>query len=246
MSLELLTSQGRRKHLVPDSLTHSAGTITAIFGTKVYQTVISGLAANVRYQLYLIPNGTMIFSVNENSVGPAGQSSWLLVGAFYANAATVAAFGSFVNISGSPETETEITEPGVNQLTGFFAGFSAFTQSFYNWSRNGRHLFVTWRLDSVTGNGVSGRIPLPRTITSDNIGSGNVGTYAGQNGAANAGGGSMIGLGSSDVGFGGQNLSGSAISLQIGTVIVGTAPTTLVGSFRVHINQWSNIPLKDL
>lgn len=215
------------------------------------QVAIPSLTANVLYLVYAVltaPNTpALVISTNLNSVGPAGYTSWDLVGAFYANAATTAGFGSFVNITGAPETQNEISENGVSQLSAFWAGFSAFTVTRYAWSRIGRHLFVNWRLDSVTGNGISGRVPIPRGgIITEDVGSGVIGTYAGQNGSANASGGSMIGLGSTDVGFAGPNLTGAAISLQIGTAIVGTAPTTLTGQFQTRVPQWSNIPLKDL
>lgn len=107
MSLNLISQLGIRKHLVPDSLTHSSGIITAIFGSKVYQTILSGLTANTRYQLYLIPNGTMVFSANENSVGPSGQTSWLLVGSFYSNGVGSVGFGAFIkDVASNPESET--------------------------------------------------------------------------------------------------------------------------------------------
>lgn len=121
MSLELLTSVGKRKHLIPDSLTHNAGTITAVFGTKVYTTVLSGLAANTRYQLYLIPNGTMVFSINENSVGPSGQTSWFLVGSFYATGNVTPVWGTFVNIEGSPNSRPWFG--GLTQLSQSGGGF---------------------------------------------------------------------------------------------------------------------------
>lgn len=101
MSLALLQrgqSQTKKPWMVPDSLTHNAGTIAAVFGSTIYSVILSGLVANTRYQLYIVPGGTLVFSVNEHSVGPAGYTSWILVGSFYTN--YTPAFGAFENISG--------------------------------------------------------------------------------------------------------------------------------------------------
>ena len=144
MSLSLITQSGTRKHLVPDSLTHSAGTITAIFGSKVYQAILSGLVAHTRYQLYLIPNGTMVFSTNENSVGPTGQSSWILVGSFYANGETSVAFGSFVKIEDEPKTDNWVR---------FIVPKLNFTVGAENcrWKRKGRDIILKyfWALNAT-------------------------------------------------------------------------------------------------
>jgi hypothetical protein len=66
------------------------------------------LVANTLYMIYVVLSSgtpTMRISTNVNSVGPAGFSSWKLVGAFYSNGITGSiAFGSFVNIDGAPAT----------------------------------------------------------------------------------------------------------------------------------------------
>lgn len=240
---------------------HSSGTIVLppsllTLGGRQYRTstlsrLISAdvtLAANTLYFVY----AQIVAGVPALRISTSPPSSYTisnptatLVGAMYANAATTPAFGSFVNIDGPPETQNEISEAGVTQLNAFYAGMTSFTVSAYNWSRIGRHLFVTIRLDSVTPNGTSFRVPLPRGI----IGVENtyhIGHYSGQNGATNALGGSIIGVGSSDVSAGNSITSGSSLSLAPGSTIMGTGPTTWGCTFRTHIAQWSATPLKDL
>lgn len=99
----------------PDSLSHAAGIVTAVIGSMTYTCTLSALVANTKYNLYITPGSlTMQFSVNENSIGPVGFTSWILIGSLYANggpptlgatAATTIAFGSFVNIIGVPKTD---------------------------------------------------------------------------------------------------------------------------------------------
>lgn len=243
------------------ALSHSSGVITLAasrltIGGQQYETTALNrtiatdvtMTANSLYMIYVVLSGGVVslrISSNVNSVGPAGFSVWKLVGAFYANSFAPVSLGSFVTIDGPPTTITPVVDGGT--LATFFVGFPSFTISRYNWIRQGSLLTVQWRLDSVTGNATSARFPLPRNIQSEDVGSGRIGTYAGQNGGGNASGGSMIGLFSTDVGFAGPNLTGAAISLQTGSQVVGaSAPTTLTGDFSTNIVQWSSIPLKDL
>jgi hypothetical protein len=65
------------------------------------------LVANTRYMIYAVLSGgipALRISTNANSLGPAGFSSWKLVGAFYSDGMSPVAFGSFVNIEGVPVT----------------------------------------------------------------------------------------------------------------------------------------------
>lgn len=63
------------------------------------------MAANTLYMIYAVRNSgntELRISTNVNSVGPAGFSSWKLVGAFQSNGMSPIAFGSFVTIEGTP------------------------------------------------------------------------------------------------------------------------------------------------
>lgn len=86
------------------SLTHNAGTITAVVSGITYTVSVGSPTANTLYMIYLTPAG-LVISTNVNSVGPAGASAWVLVGAFYSNGIGSPAFGAFVNIDGIPACE---------------------------------------------------------------------------------------------------------------------------------------------
>lgn len=103
------------------SLSHSAGIITlqasrlTIGGQQYVTSALSRtissdvtLVTSTRYMIYaVVSSGVVVLriSTNVNSVGPAGFSSWKLVGAFYSDGLASPAFGSFVNITGVPVTD---------------------------------------------------------------------------------------------------------------------------------------------
>lgn len=158
MAIKLLNTSGSQKRfLIPDSLIHSAGTITAIFGSKFYSTFLTGLVANTLYYLYILPNGTMVFSTSANSIGPAGQSAWTLIGAFYANGLAIVGFGTFVNIEGPPSTSNVVRSPISMFRNADTLGWASGPAS--SWSRNGRLFSMTYSAfaDNVAPNG--GAIP---------------------------------------------------------------------------------------
>lgn len=119
-------------------LTHSAGNITmaASLSNPAYLTIggqqykvtsnltvaLPAMSANTRYQVFAVLNAGVVelrISQNENSVGPAGFNRWKLVGSLYANGLSSVAFGSFVNISGVPESlEFEYTPVWNNVVLG--------------------------------------------------------------------------------------------------------------------------------
>ena len=102
------------------ALSHNAGIITIQASTitiggqqyvtsSLTRTIATDLtmAANTRYQIYAVVSGGVValrISANENSVGPSGFTAWKLVGSLYSNGSST--FGSFVNTSGSPQSQT--------------------------------------------------------------------------------------------------------------------------------------------
>lgn len=102
------------------ALSHSAGVITIqasilTIGGQQYATAamtrtISAdvtMTANNLYMIYAVVSSGVVqlrISSSVNSVGPAGFTSWQLVGAFYSDGLAVIGFGSFVNITGVPES----------------------------------------------------------------------------------------------------------------------------------------------
>lgn len=237
-----------RKHLVPDTLTHSAGVISAVFGSKTYTIAVGTPTANALNYLYLVVGSgttTLVQSLSAPSVYRLSAPTAILIGAYYATASATPIFGAFVTIEGAPTTVGAVDDPTGN--LGLVTGFSTATMSVYKWNRIGATLLVNFRADSATGNGATAALALPIGTTQIVYGSGAVGTYAGQNGSGNAGGGSIIGTGGSIVNFSGPNLTGSAVSVHTGTQVAGAAGSAVVtGNFRVDIAQWSSTPLKDL
>lgn len=207
-------------------------------------------AQNTRYQIYAVLVAgvvTLVQSINENSVGPLGYTSWKLVGSFYTNSYSTPAFGSFVTIDGVPTTVREVDEAGSATLIAAIIGINAgLSLSSYVWNRVGRQLFVRFRLDACVGNASVARLPMIRGNHTMVEASFRCGTYAGQNGNNTAGGGSLYGSGSTDVTFGGPNLTGQALSAQPGTAVTGSSSSAVTGDFVVNINQWSATPIKDL
>lgn len=82
---------------------------------------------NTRYQVFAVDAGggavSLVVSINENSVGPAGYTRWALVGSFYSTGHTVPVWGAFVNISGVPNTRPwygglcQLTQNGGGAIT---------------------------------------------------------------------------------------------------------------------------------
>jgi hypothetical protein len=106
-------------------LSESAGTISLGNGSRVtiggqqyslsaaVNVAADTTAAVTRYQVYAVESGgavSLVTSTNENSVGPAGHSAWKLVGSYFSG--DIGSFGSFVTITGKPETNVFECTPG--------------------------------------------------------------------------------------------------------------------------------------
>jgi hypothetical protein len=97
----------KRSHQTPDSLTHSAGTISAVFGSTTLNASLSGLTAMTLYYLYVRKVSgvtSLVYVTTAPQAMRALFSDAVLVGAFFADGMTSVGFGSFVNIEGSPES----------------------------------------------------------------------------------------------------------------------------------------------
>ena len=133
--MALVNRKENGRYVIPTSLTHSSGTITAVVNQVGYSVNLSGLSANTLYFLYLrINSGTtqLFFSAIVPSSYRASFSEALLVGAFYSNGNSSPAFGSFINIEGVPKTSNEIP----------FVGSGTWTNTTYSgfWERDGKNL----------------------------------------------------------------------------------------------------------
>lgn len=103
----LVTRNQNKQYIIPNSLTHSSGIITAVMNTTQYSVSLTGLTAITLYYLYLRTNAgvtQLFYSAATPSVYRITYPEATLVGAFYSNGLSPVAFGSFVNIEGSPES----------------------------------------------------------------------------------------------------------------------------------------------
>ena len=76
--------------------------------SRTISTDVPALTASTRYQIFAVTVGgqpTLRISINENSVGPSGFGSWLLIGSFYTNNLSPVTFGAFVSVDGVPESD---------------------------------------------------------------------------------------------------------------------------------------------
>jgi hypothetical protein len=106
-------TQASQRYLIPKTLSHSGGIITASFETNTtvggsYQVTLTGLTANTRYFLYIRHSGitpSLFFATTTPSLYRVLFPDAVLVGAFYSDGMSPVAFGSFVNIEGTPVTD---------------------------------------------------------------------------------------------------------------------------------------------
>lgn len=158
------------------NLTHAGGTITLApsiitIGGQQYRTtsplsrpIVSDvvLAANSLYMVFVVLVSGVVelrISTNVNSVGPSGFAAWKLVGAFYSNNGPMTfAFGSFVNIKGTPETNTVNAGPLVFDATIAAPTKGTTVVDRTEWVRRGENMYFRadyrQRTAGTAGNGI--------------------------------------------------------------------------------------------
>lgn len=149
----------KRTHQIPDSLSHSSGTVTAVFGSTTLITSLTGLTANSLYFLYVRKVSGVTSLVYSTTVPSTYRVSFIdavLVGAFYSNGLTSVAYGDFVNIENTPkcgpiESTLIITDQnGVNVLS----STPIFKKSL--WTRDGEFLSGRFSYYHTTSTGIAG------------------------------------------------------------------------------------------
>lgn len=151
------------------TLSHSAGNIQmlASLSNPAYLTIggqqykitstlvvaLPAMSANTRYQVFAVQSGgvvSLVISQNENSVGPAGYNRWKLVGSLYSNGLSSVGFGSFVNITGVPVSNTwEYTPSYSSSSGGAVVGSIILNKLFLK--RIGDQCFAEWIFRQGTG-----------------------------------------------------------------------------------------------
>jgi len=187
-------------------LTHSAGNILLASGailtiggqqyvtTSQLSVALPALTANTLYMVYAVVSGgvpALVISQNVNSVGPAGQSAWKLVGALYSDGNPSVGFGAFVNITGTPKTgliaggATVVTAHTSNPTKG------TIIVDRVQWERDGEFVMAYYEYDHSTGSGNAGtgnyflNVPANFPVNSSNY-QFNSDSFSGINGDHNA------------------------------------------------------------
>ena len=217
-------------------------------------------SANTRYQVYAVISGgspALVISSNENSVGPAGYTSWKLVASYYTNGMSPVAFGSFINIEGVPETGeiTWVCSPTISGGTSPTKGTTSVDRAVY--IRRGKTLFARHEYNQssagTAGSGGDGiyRWNLPGiTLDSTNM------TVSGGNGrqANNTCflyNGVVLGaFGTIQPGPDGVSFVYVAVNTAqrqgSGYYAINQADSLQGCSFEFPVSGWSNTPIKDL
>lgn len=234
------------------ALSHSSGTITLQssrltiggqqYSTSALQLALSGLSVHTTYMLYVVLSSgvpILVQSTNVNSVGPAGYTSWKLVGAFLSNESS--GWGAFLNIEGTPRTQTNMryTPSGAS-------GFGTIGSPEMNFFRDGAYLLCDFRFITGTVSGATAFLTLPSGLvySSDfQQTTYNVGTLT-NNSAVNF---VHMFLSSSNA----DRIFFNTATGALGSAIAGnTSPFASgqieSGQYRIRISGWSNVPLKDL
>lgn len=217
-------------------------------------------AANTRFQVYATLNAgavQLVISQNENSTGPTGHSTWKLVGSYYTNGLSPIGFGSFVNITGTPNTNDinsipELTASTTNPNLGSGGSF----EQDIKWSRRGKYMIADFifRFGSAGVSGGSGAYRMPLlgfNRVQDNSASFTVkgGLQMFDQGASQNYPGFVATfntLPTDVVTFGRSQGNTTAIT------VTNTAPFTwgvndaMRGDFEIAIQEWSNTPIEDL
>lgn len=165
--VQRIKSSSDKKFMIPSSLVHSSGTITASFPTNTtvggsYSAVLSGLVANGTYFLYIRNSGitpSLFFVTTTPAAYRVLFPDAILVGAFIAS--DVAVFGSFINIEGTPMTQTALTWLPSS------TGFGTLSGQACSYTRNGKFLYADIRFATGTVVGSTARVGLPVNLSAD-------------------------------------------------------------------------------
>jgi len=244
----MASKQLKATHLIPNSLSHSGGTITAVFNSGTRQVVLSALTANTLYFLYLRTvsgTPTLFFVTTIPSTYHASFSDAILVGAFMANGLTSVSFGSFVNIEGTPTSDeiqfnSTMTNGGNGVLNAYYV-------------RRGKLADIFWYFSvgsSIPTGSMSFAMPLnlahDQAARSGDFGIGGTAWARGAGGndthmgTPNINGGTLI-----VPGYGDDGAAGWSNTVPVNPL---TASTSVFGGILqdVGITGWTSTPLKDL
>ena len=234
--------------------TFGSGTITLPpsefrIGGQGYRTTSNltvSVGSPVSFTLYyvyaVISAGSpiLVISTNVNSVGPATYTSWRLVGAYYSTGDTVPVFGSFVNITGVPNSGKISYLPVITGL-GTCTGISGYVV------RSGILADVQMAWTNGTPTAVTVQLSLPFTLSSTIAAGYNPVGIGTNTGAAPGPYAVLVYPGQSDfkIGLGEKATTGSGSPLTGTTAYMSVSQTPFMKAL-VPVSGWTNTQLIDL
>lgn len=247
--------------LAASRLTIGGQQYTASSTSRTISTDVT-MVANTLYMVFaVIVSGAvqLRISTNFNSTGPAGFTSWKLVGAFYSNGLASVAFGSFVNIEGAPNSGWIQTLLSIkdNNGTGVSVLSVAPQTSQRRWKRQGQQLMEEFGYYQnatlgIAGSGVYGLNP-PTNLSYDftNLSTGggnssNLGKVVLDIGGSNSFRQGEMGNASPNLTLNLINADGTKQSMSSSFASLNTNLVGFGGRFELPAVGWSDTPLKDL
>lgn len=223
--------------------------------TSLINVALPVMVANTRYQIFAVQSAgvvSLVISSNENSVGPAGEVAWKLVGSFYSDGLSSVGFGSFLTISEAPTSnwiahDTSFTSSGGGAVTLNATGAS---QPWMRWRRHGDSVEVGYGFKNGSGGAASGaaggvKFLLPATIAYSNESAVSdllLGNYVGSAhlpAVVTPGAGAYFIYSLTDLSIGYNTTN----PVQVGNI---TANFAANAQAKFSVTGWSNTPIEDL
>lgn len=268
--VQRLARSAKDQYIIPESLTHSLGVISATVNGVGYTCTLSGLTANTLYFLYLRPGQVNIqFVTTVPSSYRASFPQAILIGAFYSNNLTSVSFGAFISIVGIPESDWMDMNTTIGSTTFLHAvtsnpSYGTVIYNNYRVKRKGDEVFGEWNFkQGAAGGAGSGHYLIKLAFLPDLLkyknaasegGLGTVGMLRFQEGSLGAfNGNSLLYLYApfSDI-IGAQvtgtNAAGNALGGQWASDKNHLGVSNLVWGMEYHyiVSGWTKTPLKDL
>ena len=148
----------KQNFLIPESLTHSSGIITAVVYGQNYTASVGTPAANTLFFLYL-NSGSLVSTTTVPSTYRVSNPNAILVGAWYSNGVSpTPGWGTFVNIEGTPIASWNAGPVALSAEGGGAGKGSVVTLDIVIAERRGDLLSLTFRYEhTAAGTAGSGR-----------------------------------------------------------------------------------------
>lgn len=225
-----------KRYIIPDSLTESSGTITAIINGKSFQITpnFGSLSANTRYQLYMLPGGTLEVSSLELSQAPADR---ILIGSFYTTDFGGLSFGAFISIVGTPTSETFKTDVSYNNLG------SLGVDDFLEIKRVGDRALINYSMSVTSTDTSTSTLSINSPFGGQGFAAGPAGSYTifdFQNNNVHLASEAQVTSTPGVISFIRPQTTGSLVPNEF------TASSYIRATFNLKVSDWLDTPIKDL